>query len=544
MVHNQVNDGGVPVFELLKKVRDSGLIDVEWYLDNFPDVAVLGMDPVVHYLWIGQRLGRSPSPTELPGTDLMALLGLDIGKDPSFVSKLLFDGSELSDMCFIDRPKIAEFYNGPISEVQKVQIQSAQNLAILSSDLHGTIFDAEWYWRANADVRDSGLCLWTHYTDLGKKEGRQPNSYFSPEWYLSKYPDVRAARLNPVDHYVSFGFSENRSVGPNFDQNFYKLQLREDLDVSVDPLAHFLNQSDRNSFLANPSQIKSKVLIDRIGQDQSLDDIDIAIGIVAYKHRPDEIRSLLDSIFVALKICNDRVSAKVHIFDNGMTLKTCDLSDGVLLKSNGRNDGFGRSHNALMAEAFQAGAECYIGVNPDGALHPDTLVNLLKMSQRHDHAALIEAVQFPEEHPKYYHPEWLSTEWCSGACYLLPKKIWEETGGFDANIFLYCEDVDLSWMARYCGFETLVCPTAYFYHDVSDREYSPRIWKEMLVAGRYLARKWDCIEFERFAEERLLLEGFYDSPLQMPDLTEVKVIKDATKIVDFSKMFSFAKVRW
>lgn len=544
MVYQQTKSDNVSVLELLKKVRASGLIDEEWYQNNFPDVAILGMDPVVHYLWLGQRLGRSPSPSGQPGADLLALLGLDIGKDPSFATRLLFGGDESSDMCSIERPNTLEFYDGPVTEDQKVQFQNAQNLAVLSNDLHGTIFDAEWYWRSNADVRLSGHCLWTHYLDLGKKEGRQPNSYFSPEWYLSKNPDVHAAGLNPVDHYLSFGFSENRGVGPNFDQNFYKLQLRENLDANVDPLAHFLNQSDRKSFLANPSQIKSELLINRIGQNQSLDQIEIAIGIVAYMHRPDELRSLVDSIFVALKACSNRVSAKVLVFDNGMTLKGCDLSDGLLLKSNGRNDGFGRSHNALMSEAFQAGAECYIGVNPDGALHPDTLLNLLKMSKRHEHTALIEAVQFPEEHPKYYHPEMLTTEWCSGACFLMPKKIWEKTGGFDPNIFLYCEDVDLSWMARYCGFETLVCPTAYFYHDVSDREYSPRIWKEMLVAGRYLARKWDCQEFESFTEERLLSEGFYDSPLLMPDLTGVNVIKDARGIVDFSRMYSFTKVRW
>lgn len=32
--------------------------DAEWYLKRYPDVAMLGMDPLEHYRWIGARLGR------------------------------------------------------------------------------------------------------------------------------------------------------------------------------------------------------------------------------------------------------------------------------------------------------------------------------------------------------------------------------------------------------------------------------------------------------------------------------------------------------
>jgi GT2 family glycosyltransferase len=43
-------------------VRTSGLFDEAWYLDQYPDVRKLGMDPVEHYLWIGRLLKRNPSP--------------------------------------------------------------------------------------------------------------------------------------------------------------------------------------------------------------------------------------------------------------------------------------------------------------------------------------------------------------------------------------------------------------------------------------------------------------------------------------------------
>ncbi|HUF55777.1 MAG TPA: glycosyltransferase, partial [Thermohalobaculum sp.] len=48
--------------EDLASIRASELFDAEWYLANNPDVRALGIDPAEHYLWLGARLGRLPSP--------------------------------------------------------------------------------------------------------------------------------------------------------------------------------------------------------------------------------------------------------------------------------------------------------------------------------------------------------------------------------------------------------------------------------------------------------------------------------------------------
>ncbi|NWK94269.1 hypothetical protein DM806_00860 [Sphingobium lactosutens] len=44
------------------RIKESDLFDAAWYLKTYPDVAILQMDPVEHYLWLGARLGRNPSP--------------------------------------------------------------------------------------------------------------------------------------------------------------------------------------------------------------------------------------------------------------------------------------------------------------------------------------------------------------------------------------------------------------------------------------------------------------------------------------------------
>jgi len=47
----------------LNLIRESGLFDSDWYLSQYPDVAILGMSAIEHFAWMGARLGRKPSPS-------------------------------------------------------------------------------------------------------------------------------------------------------------------------------------------------------------------------------------------------------------------------------------------------------------------------------------------------------------------------------------------------------------------------------------------------------------------------------------------------
>lgn len=50
----------------VRDFRASGAFDESWYLREYPDVALAGVDPALHYLWIGMRLGRRPSDKPAP----------------------------------------------------------------------------------------------------------------------------------------------------------------------------------------------------------------------------------------------------------------------------------------------------------------------------------------------------------------------------------------------------------------------------------------------------------------------------------------------
>lgn len=55
-----------PSSEDIAALYASGTFDEAWYVAEYPDVAMSGMEPAFHYLWLGRRLGRQPSNITAP----------------------------------------------------------------------------------------------------------------------------------------------------------------------------------------------------------------------------------------------------------------------------------------------------------------------------------------------------------------------------------------------------------------------------------------------------------------------------------------------
>jgi GT2 family glycosyltransferase len=203
------------------------------------------------------------------------------------------------------------------------------------------------------------------------------------------------------------------------------------------------------------------------------------------------------------------------------------------------NIGFGAAHNRMMAEAFAGGAALYIAANPDGAFHPGCVLALARAVSARDGAALVEACQFPAEHPKTFDPATLRTAWASGACLAIPRHVFETIGGFDETFFLYCEDVDLSWRARAADIPVLIAPNALFLHAVTNRSESRAARRHMLTSGVLLARKWGDAAFEREAADQLRQAGW-----AVPERTPAAVPPAWRAVADFTRGFSFSDTRW
>ncbi len=136
---------------------------------------------------------------------------------------------------------------------------------------------------------------------------------------------------------------------------------------------------------------------------------------------------------------------------------------GVIILTAKKNLGFGKGQNV----AIQHGKGDLIFIlNPDTELQPSCLSILLSeaMNDRNEVVAW-EARQAPFEHPKIYDPVTLETPWVSCAAVLIRRNSFENVGGFDSNIFLYGEDVDISWRLRENGAKLRYIPKAVVRHD-------------------------------------------------------------------------------
>lgn len=290
-----------------------------------------------------------------------------------------------------------------------------------------------------------------------------------------------------------------------------------------------------------PGELVKKIQARALGIKEGVpSNFRLVIGIVSYNNEPSEISRLLLSTEKSLAHCGISDNSLLLMVENGEPIERDKTRFPHLhiMKSLG-NIGFGKAHNYLMKEAFERGADVYIAANPDGAFHPGAVEALVKMSLVENGRALIEAIQFPSEHPKQFDPFSFETQWVSGACMLIPKAVYKETGGFDDDFFMYCEDVDLSWRAKAQGFALRVCPAALFMHSVTNRKVSDDTREMIFTSGMILARKWGNTTFEQWLKKEI---GSLGRPV--PEFS-VKLRPDAwRRYSNFSHQFSFSPVRW
>ena len=74
-----------------------------------------------------------------------------------------------------------------------------------------------------------------------------------------------------------------------------------------------------------------------------------------------------------------------------------------------------------------------------------------------------------------------------GCCFAIKKKDFLKLGGFDKNIFMYCEDVDLSLMAHLHNLKIKYIPSAIVKHDYTLKVPAEKIYH--LEKGRYIILK-------------------------------------------------------
>lgn len=270
----------------------------------------------------------------------------------------------------------------------------------------------------------------------------------------------------------------------------------------------------------------------------------LCVGVVLYENGTEELLRLLASLGLSREV-QGAPSFVTRWWDNSPTdalAATLRAQDPRGRYEGGQgNLGFGAAHNRMMAAAFADPAiDAYVCVNPDAVLHPHCLRELAGEAAAREDTGLVEARQFPDEHPKPYDPATHETAWCSGCVLLVTRRLFAELGGFDERFFMYCEDVDLSWRARAAGLSIRVAPAALAHHYTVAREHSPRREQSVRRSAAQLGAKYG---HAGFAREMLAQYTALGGPPIPPPPME-RPAGALVRVADFTHLFEFSEVRW
>jgi GT2 family glycosyltransferase len=210
----------------------------------------------------------------------------------------------------------------------------------------------------------------------------------------------------------------------------------------------------------------------------------------------------IDGFFESLRAQSYPLS-KLNMFfvDNGSsdsTLEALQRWQAVLGQEvagfdilKGDNVGFGAGHEKAI---HKGSAEYFLVSNVDIVFAKDAITRVVNaaLADTKAEVASWELRQAPYEHPKYYDPVTLETNWSSHACVLMRRSAYVEVGGYEHEIFMYGEDVELSYRFRSYGYQLKYCPSAVIYHYTYEHEHhiKPIQYTGSTLANAYIRLRY------------------------------------------------------
>lgn len=193
--------------------------------------------------------------------------------------------------------------------------------------------------------------------------------------------------------------------------------------------------------------------------------------------------SARDTLGLAAVLVGSSDITQVVIVDNGGALSKEDvdgLRDTEVVHPE-TNLGFGTAVNLAAQRAL---GDILLILNPDVTLSVEQISKLVRNATRL--GAVVAPVVVHSQNPKEcgygrlpsVRAECLAAlgfrtsrrscsavEWVSGACFSIPRVLFERLGGFDERFFLYYEETDLWQRAKYMGCVLMVLRDVHVFHD-------------------------------------------------------------------------------
>lgn len=233
------------------------------------------------------------------------------------------------------------------------------------------------------------------------------------------------------------------------------------------------------------------------GRQETVRELYPRVAVVSLAYNSERYLQGYFDAFAKLDYPRDRIS--LNIIDNGSrdnsyeAIKAGYVGNSsyplkVNLFKSRKNLGFTGGNNSLLRRLLRIKNEKFVFLlNIDTEISPDCISRLVESMRQDPDAGMVEAVQTPKEHPKWYDPETLETGWCSGGGVLIRAQALRQVGLFDNRYFLYCEDVDLSWRMWLQRWKCKVNPAATYAHFTEDldHEKDPSVQRFYSIRNSY-----------------------------------------------------------
>ena len=221
----------------------------------------------------------------------------------------------------------------------------------------------------------------------------------------------------------------------------------------------------------------------------------LSIIIISYNTK-DVTKNCLDSIYTTLPE-DKHTMFEIVMIDNASTDGSVEMLQeyakkhaNINLLLNTDNTGFGKANNQGVKVAK---GKYILLLNSDTVVLDNALQKLLdfyKQSEDYAHfvgAKLLNVDKTPQPSAAPFYTPWIifaalflkgdywgltrnspdrvkRVDWVSGACIMTTRARYLDVEGFDEDIFMYMEEVDLLYRAKKKGFQTYFFPNAEFIH--------------------------------------------------------------------------------
>lgn len=198
------------------------------------------------------------------------------------------------------------------------------------------LFNEEWYFENNPDVKNASLNPIRHYIEFGAKEGRNPSPTFNNCEYIATTPDVVLSGLNPLYHYIKYGNNKDNkglsnssaqtdttrvetinksiSLGINHAAN----RLKKTLDLFPRGSIDSLNDGNLSGWFQNES------IIDEFKVHLWLDDV-----ILSHNIKPNILRSDVKELHGGQALCGFKIDLSAFPLTHSSILSLREAKNGT-----------------------------------------------------------------------------------------------------------------------------------------------------------------------------------------------------------------------